>query len=394
MTLQELSRTRHVSPLHPSVGRTPSVALLSTFPPTACGLATFAAALACGLEQIGVTNVGVVQCSDDNHIVHDPHVLAQFRPNSPASMRDALRALNGHDVVLLQHEYGIFGGEDGDQVLDLLDGLDASVITTLHTVPLSPSLRQRKILEEVVARSACAVTMTDTARRRLLSTYDVSPESIVTIPHGATLPHSIAPTSAGSPLLLTWGLIGPGKGIEWVLDALALVGTHMTPPHYIVAGQTHPKVVAREGERYRSMLKARARDLGIEDHVTFDARYRSLPELMDLIADATCIVLPYESTDQITSGVLVDAVAAGRPVIATAFPHAVELLADGAGMVVPHRDPAALARAILRIATRPDLARSMSIAAEQLAPRHSWPAVAANYVNLAGRINVRASEAV
>ena len=92
MTLQELSRTRHVSPLHPSVGRTPSVALLSTFPPTACGLATFAAALARGLEQIGVTNVGVVQCSDDNHIVHDPHVLAQFRPNSPASMRDAHRA--------------------------------------------------------------------------------------------------------------------------------------------------------------------------------------------------------------------------------------------------------------------------------------------------------------
>jgi glycosyltransferase involved in cell wall biosynthesis len=394
MSLQQISRTRHVSPLHPSVARAPSFALLSTFPPTACGLATFSAALARGLQQIGVPHVGVVQCSDDTDIIHDERVLAQLRPNDEVSMRDALRALNGHDVVLLQHEYGIFGGDDGEQVLDLLDGLESSVITTLHTVPLSPSLRQRRILEEVTARSACAVTMTDTARRRLLSTYDVSPESVVTIPHGATLPHSIAPTSAGSPLLLTWGLIGPGKGIEWVLDALALVATHMTPPHYIVAGQTHPKVVAREGEQYRKMLQERARDLGIEQFVTFDSRYRSLPELMDLITDATCIVLPYDSMDQITSGVLVDAVAAGRPVIATAFPHAVELLADGAGLVVPHRDPAALARAILRMATRPDLTRAMSIAAEQLAPRHSWPAVAANYVNLSSHVGVQASEAV
>ena len=168
----------------------------------------------------------------------------------------------------------------------------------------------------------------------------------------------------------------------------------MTPPHYIVAGQTHPKVVAREGERYRQMLQERAQTLGIAQYVTFDSRYRTLAELMDLITDATCIVLPYDSMDQITSGVLVDAVAAGRPVIATAFPHAVELLADGAGLVVPHRDPAALARAILRTATRPDLTRAMSIAAEQLAPRHSWPAVAANYVNLSSRIGARASEAV
>ena len=394
MSLQQLSRTRHVSPLHPSVGRAPSFALLSTFPPTACGLATFASALARGLEQIGVPHVGVVQCSDDSDVIHDQRVLAQLRPNDPTSQRDALRALNGHDMVLLQHEYGIFGGPDGEQVLDVLDGIESNVITTLHTVPLTPSLRQRQILEEVVARSACAVTMTDTARRRLLSTYDVSPESVVTIPHGATLPHSIAPTSAGTPLLLTWGLIGPGKGIEWVLDALALVGTQMTPPRYVIAGQTHPKVVAREGERYREMLEQRARTLGIDQYVTFDSKYRSLAELMDLIADATCIVLPYESTDQITSGVLVDAVAAGRPVIASAFPHAVELLADGAGVVVPHRDPAALARAIVRVVTRPDLTRSMSIAAEQLAPRHSWPAVAANYVNLASRVGMSASEAV
>jgi hypothetical protein len=169
-------------------------------------------------------------------------------------------------------------------------------------------------------------------------TFKESSAKVVTIPHGATVPVGSALPLSGGVSLLTWGLLGPGKGIEWVIDALAMVPELHDKVHYTVAGQTHPKIRANDGESYRDMLKRRAHLLGVSSLITFDDRYRSLDSLLELVNQSTCVVLPYDSDDQITSGVLVDAVSAGRPVIATAFPHADELLATGAGIVVPHRD--------------------------------------------------------
>lgn len=381
-------RQRKTSVLHPSVMGRPSFGILSTFPPTACGLATFAAALAQGLSDVGIDDIGVVRVSDDDSLVSDNRVVGQLRPHSAASHMNAVRVLNTFDFVLIQHEYGIFGGEDGDEILDVLAQLSSPAIVTLHTVPPQPTPRQKMILEAIVELAALTVTMTHIARRRLLSVCDVKRERVVTIPHGATLPRVTAPTSTpSSPMALTWGLLGPGKGIEWVIDALALVKDVTPPINYVIAGQTHPKVLANEGERYRTMLQERAERLGVSSQVTFDPQYRSLPELLDLIAEATCVVLPYDSTDQITSGVLVDAVVAGRPVVATAFPHAVELLSNGSGMIVPHKDPSAIAAALRSIATSPDLVDSMSLAAEELAPAHNWMSVAARYVSQASSLN-------
>ena len=158
-------------------------------------------------------------------------------------------------------------------------------------------------------------------------------------------------------MVLTWGLLGEGKGIEWAIDAMAQLKDLRPRPRYLVAGRTHPKVAALEGERYRDMLIQRSWATGVAASVTFDDSYRDVPSLTRLIQQATVVVLPYDSRDQATSGVLVDAIAAGRPVVATAFPHAVELLSSGAGFIVPHENPATLAHALRRVLTEPDLAR-------------------------------------
>jgi glycosyltransferase involved in cell wall biosynthesis len=186
--------------------------------------------------------------------------------------------------------------------------------------------------------------------------------------------------------MLTWGLIGPGKGIERVIDAMpALVDLPMRP-RYLVAGQTHPKVLARHGESYRRARMDQAERLGVGESVTFDADYRDLASLTSLIQSSAVVVLPYDSTEQATSGVLVDAIAAGRPVVATAFPHAKELLASGAGLVVAHHDPEAMAQALHRVLTEPALAERMAAEARRLAPTLGWPVVAGQYRKLADHL--------
>ncbi len=157
---------------------------------------------------------------------------------------------------------------------------------------------------------------------------------------------------------MTWGLIGPGKGIERVIDAMAVPAPTSGAPRYLVAGQTHPRVLAADGEAYRNARIEQALRNGVGDSVFFDAAYRDVASLTSLIQSCTVVVLPYDSTDQVTSGVLVDAIAAGRPVVATAFPHAVELLASGAGIVVDRDDPEALVSALRRVLVEPGLASS------------------------------------
>ncbi len=186
--------------------------------------------------------------------------------------------------------------------------------------------------------------------------------------------------------MLTWGLLGPGKGIEWAIDALDELHDLDPHPEYVIAGSTHPKVREHHGEAYREMLVDRAAASTSAAHVTFDDTYRDLASLTELIQSADVVVLPYDSRDQVTSGVLVDAVAAGRPVVSTAFPHAVELLASGAGIVVPQRDPVALGRAIRSVLTDPQLAASMAAEARRLAPGLSWPAVARRYCRLTDQV--------
>lgn len=379
----------------PDESSMPSLAIVSTYPPTACGLATFATSLADGLRANDVCDVGIVRALTDSDRVggtgdspsHDGDgnfgVVAELHRGDRESVARAADVLTTYDVVLLQHEYGIFGGDDGSEVLDLLGRLSTPVITTLHTVPLHPSRSQRRVLESVAAASRATVVMTEVARQRLTALYDVDQSRVRVVPHGAAVPESIPSPTDGPPTLLTWGLLGPGKGIEWVIDAIALLAESAPDLTYIVAGRIHPNVMAREGDAYRRMLRQRARDRGVAARVVFEDGYLSAESLVDLVSRATCVVLPYDSTDQITSGVLVDAVATGRPIIATRFPHAIELLADGAGILVPHADPWALASAARVVATDFASVAWMARRASLLAPRHRWTTVARSYLGLA-----------
>jgi len=206
------------------------------------------------------------------------------------------------------------------------------------------------------------------------------------IPHGAAVAADFRVRRAGRPTLLSWGLIGPGKGIERVIDAMPSLQDLPGRPRYVVAGRTHPKVLAAEGEAYRESLRERARSRGVADAVNLDTGYLGTDSLRALIQSAAAVVLPYDSTDQVTSGVLVEAIAKGRPVVATAFPHAVELLSSGAGIVVGHQDQDALASALRRVLTQPGLAGAMAAEARHLAPSIDWPVVAKLYLALAQRL--------
>jgi glycosyltransferase involved in cell wall biosynthesis len=357
--------------------------MLSTFAPTPCGIATFSAALSAGLVANGAT-VDVVRCGETPEL-EDAMVVAALDDAGPGA---AVDALNRTEVAVVQHEYGIYGGPDGDAVLGVLHGLDVPAIVVAHTVPRAPTANQRVVLEQVCDAASAVVVMTETAQVRLIDGFDVDPAKIEVIAHGAATPPASDPREPATRRnrLLTWGLLGPGKGIEWAIDAVASLTDIEPRPRYVIAGATHPKVLAAAGESYREMLMRRCWSTGAAPFVTFDDDYRDLASLTDLIVSADLVILPYDSQDQVTSGVLVDAVAAGRPVVSTAFPHAVELLRSGAGLVVPQRDPVALATAIRAVLTDEDLAASMAAEARRLAPDLSWNAVASQYGVLADRL--------
>ena len=363
---------------------------LSTYPPTQCGLATFTAALASHLTG-GAPGSGVVRLLSADATGGGPavdrtapRVAHTWHTDLPGGWAAAVTVLNRFDVAIVQHEYGIYPGIDGDEILPLLRAVRVPTIVVLHTVLSSPSPSQRAVLERIVATADAVVTMTDTARRRLTTGYRIDARKVTVIPHGAGR-HSSAPRVAHPvPHLLTWGLLGPGKGIEWALRALALLRDRTPMPVYTVAGRTHPKVLEQHGDSYRQSLKDLAAELGVADAVRWDDEYLEPVALSRLIRSADVVVLPYDSTEQVTSGVLIEAVGAGVPVVATEFPHAVELLADGLGLLVPHQDPEAMADAIRHALTTPEVAYQLG--GLPGGPTLRWPAVAARYQALAARL--------
>jgi glycosyltransferase involved in cell wall biosynthesis len=374
-------------PIEGPPGRARNFGILSSYPPTACGLATFTAALASGLAA-NDAEVGIVRVVDGGgRAATDERVIGELVNGSPRSVLASADLLNQCDVAIVQHEYGLYGGTDGDEVLDLLGGLHVPSIVIAHTILTNPTPHQRSVLNEVAALAERVVVMTEAARARLCGGFDVDASKVDTIAHGAAIPaRRVVPDPRDAPTMLTWGLIGPGKGIERVIEAVPTLRDLPLPPRYLVAGRTHPKVLAAQGDSYRRARMEQAQNLGISSSVVFDADYRDVSSLTALIQSSSVVVLPYDSKDQVTSGVLVDAIAAGRPVVATAFPHAVELLATGAGIVVEHDDPDALARALRRVLTRPDQAAAMAAEASRIAPSLGWPVVAGEYLHLANRL--------
>jgi glycosyltransferase involved in cell wall biosynthesis len=364
-----------------------SFSLLSTYPPTRCGLATFSESFAAAVAASDTDTVQIVRAVDDldgatpSRVRDRVSIVGELHVNRPGAAGSVARLLSDADVAVVQHEYGIYGGDDGDDVLRVLEALTAPSIVVLHTVLEDPTPHQRRVLERVAAFASAVVVMSDRAGSLLESHYQVDMTTVSVIPHGVPDWESLAGGHlADRTTLLTWGLIGPGKGIEWGIRAVAALRDVEPAVHYEILGETHPKVIAHEGEAYRDRLRLLAEDLGVADRVTFDARYLDRERLSARVAAADVVLLPYDSREQVTSGVLVEAVAAGKPVVATAFPHAIELLVGDAGTVVEHESPAAIATAVRDILSGTVASHRRPVAFD---PDTAWSAVAQRYRELA-----------
>jgi glycosyltransferase involved in cell wall biosynthesis len=364
------------------------VGFVGTYPPTRCGIATFTASLASALADAGC-RIGVVACVEAGApLVHSAEVIAQLVPGSAEARGAAVAALDGFDVAVVQHEFGIYGGEEGSEVVDLLRELSVPSIVVLHTVLRHPTPGQRRIVEQLGLVADRLVVQSAAARARLLEQYLVEAGKVRMIPHGArpNLAGERQRPAGKAPLVLTWGLLGRDKGIEWGIEAIARLGDLEPAPRYLVAGQTHPKVRELLGEEYRESLRARAAALGVDGRVEFDDGYRDTRSLLRRVREADVVLLPYRSREQVVSGVLVEALASGKPVVATRFPHAEELLAGGAGLLVPHEDADAIAQALRRLLTDDDLAARAAAAARREARMLAWDSVGARYLELAEAI--------
>ncbi|GHV78018.1 glycosyl transferase [Spirochaetia bacterium] len=296
---------------------------------------------------------------------------------------------NNPDIVCLQHEYGIFGGDDGNFILSLVRKLRMPLVTTLHTVTEEPGKRQRRVLEEIAGRSSFVVVMTRKAVELLSAAYDVPLEKIRLIPHGIPEMPFIDPSfykaqydMADKTVLLTFGLLSPNKGIEQVIRALPEIIKSKPNTVYIVLGVTHPALIRHEGEAYRLSLQQLAAELHVEKHVLFRNRFVSADELEEFLVMADIYITPYLYEEQIVSGTLAYSYGIGNAIISTPYWHAAELLADGRGILVPFRDPAAIADAVVALASNDTERNAMRKNAFLEGRNMTWPTVARKYVEL------------
>ncbi|WP_277978558.1 glycosyltransferase family 4 protein [Sphingomonas phyllosphaerae] len=333
------------------------IALIGNFLPRQCGIATFTTdtyqALRARFPDIQVD----VYAMDDHpgRYAYPEAVTAAIPQHDLSAYVATARRIeeSGAQVLWLQHEYGIFGGEAGSHIFALLDRLTMPLIVTLHTVLEKPSTSERTVLEGLLRRASKVIVMAERGREILERVYGASPKSIVTIPHGVP-DRSFAEPDAfkarfgwdGKRVILTFGLLAPGKGIETIVEAMPAVVEKNPDAMYIVLGATHPNLVAHEGEKYRDSLKARAAELGVGDNVAFIDAFVDHDDLIDYLQAADIYATPYLNPAQITSGTLSYAVGVGKAVISTPYVHATEILADGHGVLVDFRDSAAFAREI------------------------------------------------
>lgn len=365
------------------------VALLGNHTPRRCGIATFTTDLANAIADDPAALDSFVLAMNDpgERYAYPPRVRFEITEGDIASYRRAADFLNVNavDIVCVQHEYGIFGGKAGSYLLVLLRELRMPIVTTLHTILSEPHPSQRTTIEELIRLSERLVVMSAEGAALLRDVHGVPMQKIEVIPHGIPrLPAGGANKDrlgvGGRPVILTFGLLSPDKGIEYVIDAMpTILETHPNAV-YLVVGATHPHVKERTGESYRLMLAQRARRLGVDASMIFHDRFVSQDELMEFLAAADIYVTPYVKPEQITSGTLAYAVGCGKAVVSTPYRYANELLADGRGVLVPWRDPQAIAREIAALladdAKRVALGKRAALHGRNMV----WPAVAHRYV--------------
>lgn len=368
-----------------------TVAFVGNYLPRKCGIATFTFDL---LQAVAARRPRgrcfAVPVNDIDGCYRYPDAVRfEIEEQDLESYRRAAGFLNSSnvDIVSVQHEFGIFGGPAGSHILALLRELKAPAVTTLHTVLLNPNADQHRVMRKLIAHSTRLVVMTERGRTILQEVYHAPPAKIDLIPHGIPDVAFVAPDCykeqfgvAGKKVLLTFGLLSPNKGIEHVLHALPGIVAEFPDLVYIVLGATHPHELRTRGEAYRLGLQAIAREHKLENHVIFHNRFVELKELTEFIGAADLYITPYLDEGQSTSGTLAYAFGAGKPVISTPYRHAVELLGNQRGILVPFADPGAIARELSGLLRDETRRSAMSDTAYKLGRTMVWSNTARFYM--------------
>jgi glycosyltransferase involved in cell wall biosynthesis len=369
----------------------PKVAMIGNHLPRQCGIATFTTDLCNAIgAAYGEPGALVVAMNDPHSLYNYPaRVRFEIAEDDVASYRAAAGFLNSSDVdvVCLQHEYGIFGGKAGSYILRLLQELNMPVVTTLHTVLREPDIDQLVVMQEIAARSERLIVMSEHSSRFLQDVFRVPVEKVSLIAHGIPdLPfrepafYKHSSSAEGKTVLLTFGLLSPNKGFEYMIRALPDILARHSNVVYIIAGATHPQVRRREGDRYRFQLQNLAKELGVEDHVIFHNRFVSPQEMASLVGSADLYITPYRHEAQGVSGTLAYAMGAGKAIISTPYWHAAELLSNGRGALIPFENSGAIATAAIELLDHDEVREAMRRRAYSYARHMVWDQAAHFYM--------------
>ncbi|HEY1469964.1 MAG TPA: glycosyltransferase family 4 protein [Candidatus Acidoferrum sp.] len=383
--------------MHPRSVLPSRIAIVGNYLPRKCGIATFTTDLCDAIHaEFQATELLALPVNDTEEGYSYPaRVRFELSEDKMASYRQAADFLNfgNIDLVCLQHEYGIFGGPAGANILELLRRLHMPVVTTLHTVLREPNLDQRTVMEEIATLSDRLIVMSRQSADILEEVFHVAPEKIDLIPHGIPDLPFTDPNfykdgfgTEGKDVLLTFGLLSPNKGIENVIQALPTILSRHSNVVYMISGITHPHILRREGDKYRSFLKSLARDLGVDGNVIFRNRFVSPQELVELIGAADIYITPYKHKGQVVSGTLAYALSAGKAIISTPYLHAIELLDDERGMLVPFDDPQAIAAKTIELLDNGTARHAMRKRAYLYSRDMVWNRVAQQYMGSFERV--------
>jgi glycosyltransferase involved in cell wall biosynthesis len=369
------------------------VSFVGTYVPRRCGIATFSNDLLTALSKEGPATEWWSVAVNDGAEIYDypPEVHFEIGQKSLADYRKAVDFLNMNqvDAVCLQHEFGIYGGSSGSYVLRPLEHLRMPVVTTLHTVLKEPNAEQRDIISAIGRYSDRVVVMSAMAEQVLTSVYGIPKDRVAVIPHGVPdMPFLDTSYNkdqfglVGKKVILTFGLLSEGKGLEYVIDAMPDIVRAHPDAIFAILGATHPEVKRREGEAYRHMLQRKARDLGVADNVVFYNQFIDTPTLLAFLSAADVVVTPYLGREQIVSGVMSYALGAGKAIVSTPYWYAEEMLADGHGRLVPFRDARATGEAIVALLSDDNERNAMRKRAYLRARPMVWSEVANQYLRL------------